>query len=254
MKIAVLGSQGMAGSIIFRYLKERYSITGFSRQDYDVLKDRLPNLSEYDWVINCIGLIKQKEGSQEDFFKINTKFPHRLSHQCQKLIHLSSDCVFSGHLPKELSYSVNDNKDAQDVYGKSKAFGEPSHAIVLRTSIIGPSKTKHGLFEWFKHNHQIINGFTNHWWSGITTLELAKIIDQICQQQYDNNVYQISSNKVCKFALLNSINQIYHFEKIIQPYQDLHTINRSLHGNIIAPEITIQLKELQRWMEQHEIS
>jgi dTDP-4-dehydrorhamnose reductase len=249
MKILILGAAGMAGSMITKYLSNYYDITAWTRDDFDVLKNNLPNFDVYDYVINCIGIIKQKASKEDDkkMFQVNTVFPHVLSLNCKKLIHISSDCVFSGKIPKEQSYSISDVKDAEDSYGQSKADGEPIHkALVLRTSIIGPAKDNFGLFEWFKNTQENpVKGFENHLWSGITTLELAKVIHNIIDNNfYSCGLYQIASEKISKLNLLLLINSIFDLNKNIISCMATDTINRSLIADIKAKDIHVQLLEL----------
>ena len=126
MKIALLGASGMLGSMMTRYLSDiGHEVKSFYRQDFDVLSGVIPDLTEHDYVINAIGLIKQKSTDQGLMFFINGDFPHKLATKCKRLIHISSDCVFSGSKPAWESYNHRyDKPDAIDDYGKSKAFGE----------------------------------------------------------------------------------------------------------------------------------
>lgn len=254
MKILILGAGGMAGSMIARYLSDKqHDVTCFFRKDFDVLNDEIPDLSAYDYVINCIGLIKQRTIVDDNlFFVVNSKFPHNLATKCKRLIHISSDCVFSGHLPEDQSYSNNAPKDAQDSYGKSKADGEPvKHAMVLRTSIIGPSKDSNGLFEWFRNTKEPqLRGFTNHWWSGVTTLELAKTIHHIITGSlYSTGLFQVASQKVSKYYLLCLINDAFGLSKNIAAHQDGQAINRSLVPDIQAPHLEAQIRELADYLK-----
>jgi dTDP-4-dehydrorhamnose reductase len=253
MKVLVLGAGGMAGSMVTKYLqKQNHEIIPWFRSNFDALKDEVPNLTQYDFVINCIGLIKQKSNDDKLLFALNADLPHKLANKCKKLIHISSDCVFSGNLPIERSYTVLDKPDAQDSYGKSKAQGEACRStMILRTSIIGPAKDNNGLFEWFRTAKQdLINGFRNHWWSGITTLELAKTIDYIIKNDiYKYGIFNIASDKVNKYILLSLINDIFNLSKVIVPHNDVQIINRALSPVFKSKNITEQLYELQKWIE-----
>jgi dTDP-4-dehydrorhamnose reductase len=249
-KVLVLGSAGMAGSIISKFLSSYHDVTSFDRRHFDCLKDKIPALDKYDCVINCIGKIKQKESSIDDYYKINSEFPKELCKKTNKLIHISSDCVFSGKLSISKAYYSKDHPDADDDYGKSKALGEfPDESMVLRTSIIGPSKDNAGLFEWFKNNNSAeIPGYINHIWSGITTLELAKIINAILNEnKYKHGLYQIASNKLSKYDLLTQINETFDLDKNIIPYFDINYINRSLLSDIQCQNIKQQLLELKEF-------
>lgn len=253
-KILVLGAGGMAGSMIHKYLTiQNHDVTGWFRTNFDVLKDELPDLSSYDYVINCIGLIKQKSDNSDLLYKLNAEFPKKLALKHNKVIHISSDCVFSGKLNSDEKYFDWQNPDSEDDYGKSKAEGEKINAMVLRTSIIGPSKDDSGLFEWLRATKQNrINGFYNHLWSGITTLELAKIIDTIISNKgrYNYGIFQLAANSVYKYELLHFINSIFNLKKNIVPYFSEKSINRSLVPFDISKNIALQLHELKEFIEQ----
>lgn len=252
MKILILGKDGMAGSMLTSYLQKKYDVIAYSRKDFDVLKDELPNFKEYDYVINCIGLIKQK--TVEDvllFYKINSEFPHHLAANFNRVIHLSSDCVFSGKLNINKSYGTLDVKDAEDDYGKSKARGEPRDAMVLRTSIIGPSSSGLGLFEWLRQTpEKSVEGFVNHGWCGLTTSELAKTIDIIISNNlYQHGVFQLTGTNISKYDLLCLINKIFNLGKDINLVNAKENINRTLLPSYQCQEIEDQLEELKIWMD-----
>lgn len=252
MKILVLGAGGMVGSMMAQYLTDqKHNVVSSFRRDFDPFRDELPKLDSYDYVINCIGLIKQKSSDTNLLFALNGKFPHSLAREHDKILHISSDCVFNGNLSPQQSYATNSIKDAIDDYGHSKAAGEPTNTMVLRTSVIGPSKDNFGLFEWFRHTEQNpVKGFANHWWSGITTLELAKIVNKIILENlYKHGIYQISNDKISKYELLLMINSIFDLHKNIQRCDDSKSVNRSLHHDILSLEIKDQLIDLKKWLD-----
>jgi dTDP-4-dehydrorhamnose reductase len=119
--------------------------------------------------------------------------------------------------------------------------------LVLRTSIIGPAKDNFGLFEWFKNTTDVpVKGFTNHWWSGITTLELAKVINNIIvNNTYQYGLKQIASDQINKYDLLRAINNAYKLRKKINPIMANESINRTLFPDIKSKSIISQLYELQ---------
>lgn len=279
-KILIFGGTGMLGSMLTSYLYEHnYDITITSRKRnnnskiktiiFDANNQEIFDISSYDWIINCIGIIKQRNiVDYKDFYNINSVFPWKLSLKCnqqnKKLIHISSDCIFDGDLSIDFQYSVNDKPTAKDDYGYSKAIGEPNDCIVLRTSIIGPSKTdNNGLFEWFRNNqNDKIQGYATHFWSGITTLELSKIIENIIQNYYfpskGKNIFQISLNEsISKFNLLLLINEVYNLNKKIsnKDSESMPLVNRSLKNNLNGLcdynvlDIKNQLIELKGWEE-----
>src|ERR1700744_1569890 len=195
-KILLFGATGMAGHLIYFFLKD----TGYYEiipvvyrnkltSDCIVLdvsnKKAVSELIRYqkpDFIINCIGvLIKGANTYPDNAILLNSYLPHLLVKIADevgaKLIHLSTDCVFSG---SRGSYSETDFRDADDIYGRSKSLGEIllNNHLTLRTSIIGPEikKDGEGLFHWFMTQRGTINGFTKAYWSGITTLELAKAV------------------------------------------------------------------------------
>src|SRR4030042_3811300 len=137
-------------------------------------------------VVNCIGIVKQATAAQDPLISIsvNALFPHRLAHLCQaagiRLIHISTDCVFSG---RRSNYLENDVADAEDLYGRTKLLGELHYygSLTLRTSMIGRElETSHGLIEWFLgQEEQAIKGYKRAIFNGFTTEALARIIAKI---------------------------------------------------------------------------
>lgn len=156
MSIIVLGSNGMLGSMLCFYAnKQNIEIKAIDRSTFNALKDPITKLNEYisdnSYIINCIGAIPQRKYSDNDFIHLNKIFPQELSKLCKlnnsKLIHISTNCVFSGN--KE-NYIETDIPDEKDIYGKSKYEGEPVDALTIRCSIIGFEKgSNYGLLEWF---------------------------------------------------------------------------------------------------------
>lgn len=187
----------MAGHVITRYLDSlnKYEIVNVSRSRLDnktkiidVKNEELVKKTildeQPDIVINCVGvLIKQSEEFPDRAIYINSYFPHYLEKLGKKsnfkLIHLSTDSVFSG---KRGGYSETDFKDGEQFYSRTKALGEliRSCNLTLRTSFIGPELKKNGsgLFHWFMTQNGRVNGYNKAYWTGITTLELAKAIDR----------------------------------------------------------------------------
>lgn len=267
--IHILGANGMLGSMVSQYLLDKnpvlysndklfwsnHSYISFNAEKQENILALEKSLNAGDFVINCIGIIKQK--TNINMYKINAAFPLNLSAICAKksttLIHISSDCVFSGN--SLVKYDVNFKHDSTDVYGLSKSLGEPIISICLRTSIIGPSKNSYGLFEWFRSEQGIINGFTNHIWNGVTTLELAKVINEIINNPIENQtLHVISKNQITKYELLMTINNIFALNKKINPIECSARINRALSPNnshYVRNDISDQLSELKKWIEKY---
>ncbi|CRM06193.1 MULTISPECIES: SDR family oxidoreductase [Pseudomonas] len=258
MKILVLGVTGMLGSAVFKYIASHtsHSVFGTMRgrggrkyfdekyaenfySDVDVLDyEALVGVFEQarpDVVINCVGLIKQLAQAKDPLstLPLNSMLPHRLSKLCAligaRLVHVSTDCVFTG---EKGMYLESDISDAVDLYGKSKFIGEiqdQPHAITLRTSIIGHElASSASLVDWFLSQEGAVKGFTKAIFSGVPTSELARIItDFVIPNPQLFGLYHVSAEPIDKFTLLNEIAKIY--EKKIDIVPDDHlAIDRSL--------------------------
>ncbi len=230
-KILILGATGMLGNAVARYfLRGDYDVTTTSRNPqssnelrFDALNDSADSLPiGYDYVINCIGVIKPyAEADIAATVKVNAIFPHELSRHCEKhgmrLIHITTDCVYSGNRGL---YSESSLHDALDVYGKSKSLGEPcANAMVLRTSIIG-LETNHfaSLISWaFSQKGKTIDGYTTHHWNGITTQQYAKVCEQIITQNlYQTGLHHIfAQDDVTKHELLYLLNKRFNLNLTI---------------------------------------
>ena len=211
-----------------------YNVNAFSINSLnDVVNAEKPNV-----VINCIGIIKQLKESSDSItsIAINALFPHQLAKICERagarLIHVSTDCVFSG---LKGNYNENDISDATDLYGRTKYLGELhqyEHCVTLRTSIIGHEKsTNYGLVEWFLSQKEPIKGFKKAIYTGFPTIELARIIIQyVLPNQNLRGVYQVSSNPISKFELLKLIAQEYGKQIKIDP-EETFLCDRSLNSS-----------------------
>ncbi|MAH60992.1 MAG: NAD(P)-dependent oxidoreductase [Legionellales bacterium] len=256
LKILILGSSGMLGSALLHYfISKQYQVWGTVRnQDsYDVLPrymqaqvikiadienmDALASMLTQimpDVVINCIGLVKQLMGSEEPIkaIKMNALFPHQIAACCRqlnaRLIHISTDCVFSG---RGQLYTEEDRADADDFYGRSKLLGEVNDgsALTIRTSIIGHQlKDHHSLIDWFLSQKGTIKGFKKAIFSGFPTIVLAKIIEEwILLQPNLCGLYHLSSQPISKYDLLHLVKKIYRKSIDIIP-DDTVQIDRSL--------------------------
>jgi dTDP-4-dehydrorhamnose reductase len=168
-----------------------------------------------DVVINCAGAIPQQNCNIRKYIVVNTLFPHKLNEISEKynkkLIHITTDCVFSG---KDGNYDENSRHDAEDIYGISKSLGENESMCIIRTSIIGEElKNKRSLIEWVKsQQNKTIDGYENVFWNGVSCLQLAKIIGNIIvENSYWKGVRHIASpNIVSKSELCKYINEIYN--------------------------------------------
>lgn len=257
MRILVLGSGGMIGSAMFRVLGtyHEYKVWGSIRNKNciemfsineikniifveDLLKtyniNKILNEIKPQIVINCVGLTKHQPGSNDPRISlpINALFPHELADLCSligaRVIHISTDCVFSG---LDGPYSEEAQLDAMDMYGKSKYLGELNreNTITLRTSTVGHEFiTKHGLLEWFLSQKKICKGYANAVFSGLTNIEFAKVVAEYVIPKEDmTGIYHVGGEKINKFDLLKLFAAVYE-KNIDITRDDSFVINRSL--------------------------
>lgn len=271
MKILILGSKGMAGHMIKNYLESRnkYEVySTFRKKENEILSEKEFDLDAFntkklkeilntvkpDFVINCIGILNQFAEENPDIaIYVNGYFPHLLDKLSKeysyKLIHITTDCVFSG---KKGNYTENDFRDADSYYGRSKAIGEVNNnrTLTFRTSIIGPDINENGigLFNWFIKQSGEINGYSNVFWSGVTTLELAKAIETSFEQNI-SGIYHLTNNeKISKYDLLKLFAKYTGKEIKINKYENYHSdktlIDTRKEFNYIVPSYERMIKEM----------
>lgn len=234
-KILILGNTGLLGNAVEKHFRNQYdySVTTACRNPelspsksicFDAIKDNLDSLGNgYDYVINCIGVIKPfMIDDPESAIMINALFPWRLARWCEisgmRLIHITTDCVYSGAKGK---YIESDLHDALDAYGKSKSLGEcVPHAMVLRTSIIGEEIHKNAsLVAWAKmQKGKKIGGYSTHYWNGITTNTYAKICDKIIRNDlFEPDLFHIfAADDVSKLEMMQLFNKKYDLDMEIE--------------------------------------
>ena len=249
----------MLGSKLFQeFLKKKYEIRGSLRtipkkflihksnidSDIDVynilnLKKKILKFNP-DFIINCIGVIKQKvdQSEEKNIFYINSVFPHELykiSNMINsKLIHFSTDCVFNG---KKGNYNEKSVLNASDIYGISKSLGELNfkNSLTVRTSIIGHElNSKNSLLEWFLHlKKNQCYGFVYAYFSGMPTIEIFNFLEKfILKNKKISGIYNLSSSRISKYNLLKKISNIYSKKIKIIKSKKLK-IDRSLNSNKI---------------------
>jgi dTDP-4-dehydrorhamnose reductase len=261
MKILVLGVTGMLGSAVFRQFQgnPHYEVWGtlrnpsgakyFSADTHDSLISNVDVLDQDclvsvltqvkpDVVINCVGLIKQLSDAKDPLsaLPINAMLPHRIAKLCAlsgaRLIHISTDCVFSG---RKGLYTEEDVSDAEDLYGKSKYIGElhaEPNAVTLRTSIIGHELgSQYSLVDWFLSQHGSVKGYEKAIFSGLPTVELARVIrDYVIPNPQLQGLYHVSVAPIDKLSLLQLVAEVY--EKEIDIVADSNvSIDRSLNSS-----------------------
>jgi dTDP-4-dehydrorhamnose reductase len=187
--------------------------------------------------INCIGIVKQVPLGKDPVasLEINSLFPHRLAGLCGdsrvRLIHMSTDCVFSG---RRGGYTEQDVPDAEDLYGRSKLMGEIQGpgCLTLRTSMVGRELgTQNGLLEWFFNNrNRKVQGYTEAYFSGFTTLKLAEIIAQVMEKHPElQGIYHLASQPISKYELLCLVRDVFEHPVEIEPCSEVR-VNRTLDG------------------------
>ena len=248
MKILVVGSNGMAGHVITKFLRTQgHSVSTAAKSNADYRLDIEETLvtqrffeeikNDYDFIINCVGLLVKDSIDRPDRAAIiNSWFPHAIEHAIRntntKLIHLSTDCVFDG---KKGDYIENDTHTEMNAYGSSKSLGEVNNSkdITFRMSIIGTEIKENGtgLLNWVLNSvDKELPGWDNAWWNGITTLQLAKCINQYIDSPTISGVYHLvnNNNKISKYDLLVKINTIFNLNKTIIQTQGPKPVNKIL--------------------------
>ncbi len=282
MRILVLGATGMLGFQIFKSCLDRSIIVNAVVRNKEILVKRLGEKCENkihviediknvdaieqiiqsfnpEYLINCVGIIKQSSLADDPYesIAINSFLPHQLARLGQshnfKLIHISTDCVFDG---KVGNYKETDLSTAYDLYGKTKFLGEVAYGvgITIRTSIIGHAIAgqKVGLIDWFLSQKTRAKGYTKAVFSGLTTLELTRVIlDIVIAKRIRSGLYQIASTPISKYDLLRNVASTYQKDISIEPSEDV-IINRSLDGSkffnltsYCTPSWSIMLNEMQ---------
>ena len=275
MKFLVIGCNGMAGHMISLYLKEQgHDVTGFARLESKYVKTITGDASDlkrvkeivstghYDTVINCIGLLNQfAENDHANAVFMNAYFPHFLAKITEgtetQIIHMSTDCVFSG---KTGGYTEDALRDGATFYDRSKALGELENEkdLTLRQSIVGPDIKARGigLLNWFMQQDGEVNGFTGAMWTGQTTLQLAKTMERAADLRIHGLYNMVPETNISKYELLELFNQyIRNDELIIHPVEGV-TVDKTLvrtrfDFDYWIPDYETMVKELAEWMLNH---
>ena len=275
MKFLICGCNGMAGHTIALYLKEQgYDVFGFDIRKSELIDSVAGNAMDkefvsslikeghYDTVINCIGILnKTAEDHKALATYLNSYFPHLLAELTEgtdtQVIHLSTDCVFSG---KKGEYEETDFQDGGTFYDRSKALGElnDNKNITLRNSIVGPDINTNGigLLNWFMQQSSEVNGYTKAMWTGQTTLQLAKTMEYAAKTRAHGLVNAVPNKSISKYELLKFFNKYMRDDKlIINPIEGVNA-DKSLKRtnfemNYIIPDYETMVKELAIWMRKH---
>lgn len=275
MKFFICGCNGMAGHTISLYLQERgHNVYGFDLTESKYIKSFAGNAFDtetlskvikegrYDSVINCIGILNQfAEQNHALASYINGYFPHFLAETTEgtntQVIHMSTDCVFSG---KRGDYVENDLRDNETFYGRSKALGEldDDKNITMRDSIVGPDTNPKGpsLLNWFMAQNGVVNGFTNKMWTGLTTLELAKAMEAAAAERAHGIYNTVPDKSISKYELLKLFNHYLRNDSLIVNPVEGTPANLSLKRtkfefNYIIPDYDKMIAELAKWVINH---
>lgn len=275
MKFLVLGCNGMAGHMISLYLKEQgHDVFGFDRRESALVNSvagdamessfirELVGCNKYDSIINCIGVLNQfAESNKAGAVYLNSYFPHQLSQLTEgtdtQIIHMSTDCVFSG---KRGQYTEDDLRDGTTFYDRSKALGEleDDKNITLRNSIVGPDINQNGigLLNWFMQQHGEVQGYTGAFWTGQTTLQLAKTMEVAAREKAHGLYNTVPPTSISKYELLKLFNKYLRKEKVnIVPVNKM-AADKSLKRtrwdfSYEIPDYEKMVYELAEWITKH---
>lgn len=273
--VLVLGAGGMAGHVVATYLKESgYDVSTVSARnkldettalldatDQSQLNKYLDQ-NDFDFVVNCIGILVQQSEDRKDLASyLNGYLPHLLEYRYRnmatKVIHLSTDCVFSG---KNAPYYENSPYDGEPFYDRSKALGEINNDkdLTFRMSIIGPDMQKNGigLFNWFYAQTGSVNGFDKAMWNGITTIELAKGIKSAIEQDLTGLYHLVPQENISKYNLLKLFADIFGRGDIVVNPVDTVVLDKTLVNtrddfNHEIPSYSEMVTEMKDWINSH---
>ncbi|NCU29259.1 SDR family oxidoreductase [Candidatus Saccharibacteria bacterium] len=276
MNILVLGAGGMAGHVVATHLIEKgYDIVTVSARNKlnnstilldatDTAKLReLLETNNFDVVINCIGILIQQSESRKDLASyLNGYLPHFLENFYKnsktRVVHLSTDCVFSG---KNAPYYENSPYDGETFYDRSKALGEiiNNKDLTLRMSIIGPDMQKSGvgLFNWFYAQSGTINGYEKAIWNGITTIELARGIESAIDQGLTGLYHLVPNENISKYDLLSLFAKTFNKSDLsispdVSVEQDKTLVNSRTDFSYSVPSYTKMIEDMKAWIEDHQ--
>ena len=275
-RVLILGATGMIGHQVYNHLKMTgsFDLHSFSfrerlvpdtviidARDEHHLIAKIAKIAP-DYIVNCIGiLISGSANNPENAIFLNAYLPHRLKNFADqnncRLIHISTDCVFSGQ--KKGPYNESDPKDGVDVYAKSKGMGEvvSSNHLTLRTSVIGPELKSNGeeLFHWFMNQTGTIKGFTKSIWSGVTTIELARAVESAITRQITGLHHVTNNSPITKYDLLRLIKKHTHRDIKIEKVDGRET-DKSFRDNrgelgLVVPSYEKMITEMVSFVEDH---
>lgn len=275
MKFLVLGATGMAGHTISIYLKEQgHDVTAVSRSHFPYCENIIGDITDieflvstisrgkYDVIINAIGILNSDaEANKHNAVFLNSYLPHFLSDLTKetntKIIHMSTDCVFSG---EKGNYDENALRDGATFYDRSKALGELENDkdLTFRNSIIGPDMNESGigLFNWYMKQNGSVSGYSRAIWTGVTTLTLAKAMEKAAVQDLSGLYNLVNNEKISKYGLLNIFNKNFKNNELEIHKSEKVSVDKSLVNNrndfdFIVPSYEIMVEEMKEWIYKH---
>lgn len=275
MKLLVLGATGMAGHTISIYLKEAgHDVTTLSRRTFEYCANIVGDITDftfleriikdgnYDAVINAIGILNKNADDNKSFaVLLNSYLPHYLSDITRdlktRIIHMSTDCVFSGQAG---GYTETSFRDGETFYDRSKALGELENNkdLTFRNSIVGPDLNERGigLFNWFMKQEGQINGFTKAIWTGVTTITLAKAMEKALEANLTGLYNLVNNESISKFDLLKIFNKHMKEESTSILPSDSVEVDKSLINTrsdfpFVVPSYEQMVIEMKEWIENH---
>lgn len=277
MRILVIGASGMAGHTVSVYFHESgHNVTTLTRKPFFVGENINMSLSvetlsdlktivmdnNYDAIINCIGILNEDaEKEKDNAVFLNSFLPHYLTKITKniktKIIHMSTDCVFSGEIG---NYKEDSFKDGKSFYDRSKALGELNDEknLTFRNSIIGPdiNKAGIGLFNWFMKQDGSIKGYDKAVWSGVTTLTLAKAMETALEQNLSGLYNLVNNETIDKYSMLLLFNQIFKENSMNIVPESSFVIDKSLKNtredfNFAVPSYIKMFTEMKEWITEH---
>ena len=271
MRVLILGAGGMAGHVIALSLIEKGNeVTGLARRKLPFCDTIVANahdiasleLDKYDAIINAVGILpKAINENPSDGIWLNACLPHQLArltaNSKTRVIHLSTDCVFSGH--ENGKYRESSYCSADDYYGRSKTLGElnDNKNLTFRTSIIGPDINENGvgLFHWFMKQNSEVKGFRQAIWTGVTTIVLAEAIDAALEQGLTGLYHLVNNDSINKYELLKLFNELRAEPAVIAPDDD-YAVDKSLvntrnNFEFAVPSYSEMVQGMSEWVKRY---
>lgn len=276
MKVLVLGATGMAGHTIALYFKEQgHDVTAYSVQPFELCKNIIGNALEtekfksvllsddYDLVINCIGVLNQVVDNNASIaVYLNSYLPHLVADTLRdrktKFIHMSTDCVFAGNTGPYIEESL---RDGLALYDRTKALGEvvDNKNLTFRNSIVGPDMNENGigLFNWFMKQRGTISGYTGAMWTGVTTLTLAKAMEQAANENLSGLYNLVNNESISKYDLLKLFNKHFKDNSLTICPSDALQLDKSLRCtrnsefSFKVPSYEQMIIEMKEWVCKH---